>query len=697
MNFLLLLALRNRGKEEVNLEDLLLEINIILDYDPVVKVSKTKLSDGDIKELAAKQVNFLRTLFPFIAVMPYRVNYQGRRENLQIELRAMKRFDPGDSAKKGTARYTSFNTFSLDQSCEEFLERYIRQCNKSKFELCEYFIFSAFDKNITKNADEEPSNRPQMCNATNTAMIQSLMLDFDKLTKGEFIEHYTRLRQVGLEFLVVFTGHGYQVHFLLDQPTRDIHSLKALVRLATVMGYPVDPSANTVSQLCRMPFTLNSKAYDPKFGYDLEVIQTDLLITTEKRYTLDELFLRLSENQCSYAEIWDALSMIKPDAVNTADEEFKASERAKIDKKIKAKIKFEAVKKEQKEHKKTEKKKEKKEKVEKRAEILSKSAFKSSKNDMEVSFVAVNLKELYPNLDIESHAVGVQNLFKGPIEGHANLALKFMVAYLKSLDYKLAEIIEITKVWQGLDTFSYAWNDEAFVQSETERFFKAHYKIDKGDLPALEDVYGELFNEGSAYYSLKDKVIFDNDNFCKLREITPTAFLLLCSIKANDLRENTKYYTESDLAELVLKTEKTVRTHMNKLVELGIAKIEKRQLDSSKGGRPKKYYYLTDIDIEEIKYTKIDVSKIEALLFRTYKSKRVKEPLSDRAFMVALYIRYRAFGSRKSCFMKQANMAAEMGIGRTQLTNAMKELENHKLIKKKQHDVFTTLEYVIMY
>ena len=140
------------------MEDLLSELNIILNHQPVVKVTKTKLSDDEITELAAKQINFLRTLFPFIATTPYRINYQGRRENLQIELRAMKRFDPGASDKKGTARYTSFNTFSLDQSCEEFLAKYIRQCNKSKFELCEYFIFSAFDKNITKNADEEPSN-----------------------------------------------------------------------------------------------------------------------------------------------------------------------------------------------------------------------------------------------------------------------------------------------------------------------------------------------------------------------------------------------------------------------------------------------------------------------------------------------------------------------------------------------------------
>ncbi|MEE0976207.1 MAG: helix-turn-helix domain-containing protein [Bacteroidales bacterium] len=681
------------------MEDLLSELHIILNHEPIVKQAKTRLSDDEIEAVADEQLEFLNLLFPFLGSTKFRYNYQNRIENLNLELRAMKRFNPeGSSAKKGTARYTSFNTFRLDETCKEYLMKYIRQCNRSKFQLCEYLVFSAFDKNIAKNADTEPSKLPSMCNATNTAMIQSLMLDFDKITKEEFIEHYTRLRQLGLEFLVVFTGHGYQIHFLLDQPTRDVHSLKAFVRLAISMGYPVDGGANTISQLERMPKTLNSKAYDPKFGYELEVIQTEWLIKTNKRYSLDELFLTISENQCSYDESWDALSLSKPLPVNTADEDFLKSEQLKIKEKIQAKIKLENIKKEEKEKKKVEKKKEKEEKVEKKAKNLGKSSSKKPKKDMEVSFMAINLGELYPMIrDIDSHAIGVQNILKGPQKGIGNISLKFIVAYFKTLEYSLDEVLEITDVWRALDTFGYASQNRSEIEAETERFYNKGYKVASSDVPALEDVYGELFDEDGNFYSLKDKVIFDNDNFCKLREITPTAFLLLCSIKANDLRENTKYYTENDLAELVLKTEKTVRTHMNKLVDLGIAKVEKRKPEGKKGGRPTKYYSLTEIDIEEIKYTKVDVSKIEALLFRTFKSKLIKEPLSDRAFMVALYIRYRAFGNRKSCYMKQQTMADEMGIGRTQLTNAMTELEKHKLIKKKKHDVFTTLEYIIMY
>lgn len=43
--------------------------------------------------------------------------------------------------------------------------------------------------------------------------------------------------------------------------------------------------------------------------------------------------------------------------------------------------------------------------------------------------------------------------------------------------------------------------------------------MDKTDMPELEEFYGVLFQEDGAHYYLKDKVIFDNDNFCKLREI----------------------------------------------------------------------------------------------------------------------------------------------------------------------------------
>lgn len=683
-------------KEGVNLEDLLSELNVILDHKPVVKPSKTRLSDEEIEIIAAEQLEFLNLLFPYLGHTKFRINYQDRYESLHLELRAMKRFDPKDTGKKGTARYTSFNTFKLDETCVDYLKSYIRQCNRSKFQLCEYFIFSAFDKNIAKNADTEPNmKRPAMCNATNTAMIQSLMLDFDKLSKEEFIEYYTRLRQVGLEGLVVFTGHGYQIHFLLNEPTRDVHALKAFVRLASVMGYPVDGGANTISQLCRMPATWNSKAYDPKFCYELSVIQTKWLIKTNKRYTLDELFLKLSENQCNYDESWDALSMDKPVAVNTADEEFRKSEQRKIKEKIQAKVKFENAIKEEKEKKKAEKKRQKEENEEKRAKILEKSSSAKRKNDVEVSFVALNLEEIYPMIkNIESHAIGIQNVLKGPVEKCANLTLKFIVAYFKSLDYKLDEIKEITNVWQGLDTFNYAWDDEFFVDSETERFFKAKYKIDKSDVPTLEDVYGQLFDEDGNYYSIKDQIIFDNEIFCNLRNIKTGPFYLFCVMKAEQHRTQQEMYTVKELKDIALKDVDTIRDNAKKLVALGLFEEISVKPQGKKGGRPTIYYKLTSKDIKE--FTKIDAGKLDALLLRAshpVKSKRI----SERAFMVAVYVRFRAFGNRKSCYMKQQTMADEMGITRSMLSKAMTELEKHKLIKKQEHEVFSTLEYIIMY
>lgn len=678
------------------LEDLLSQLNVILDHEAVIKEAKTRLSDDEIEAIAIEQLEFLNLLFPFLRHTPFRINYQDRYESLHLELRAMKRFDPQDPKKKGTARYTSFNTFSLDETCVDYLKSYIRQCNRSKFQLCEYFIFSAFDKNIAKNADTEPNmKRPAMCNATNTAMIQSLMLDFDKLSKEEFIEHYTRLHQQGLEGLVVFTGHGYQIHFLLAEPTRDVHALKSFVRLAKSMGYPVDCGANTISQLCRMPATWNSKAYDPKYGYPLEVVGTKWLIKTNKRYGLDELFLKLSENQCNYDESWDALSMDKPVAVNTADEEFRKSEQKKIKEKIKAKVKLENIKKEEKEKKKEKNKKEKEEKVEKRIKTLDKSSSKNSRNDVEVSFVALNLEELYPMVDnIEGHAIGIQNVLKGPMKGKANLTLKFIVAYFKSLDYKLSEIKQITSVWQGLDTFKYAWNDESFVEAETERFFKAHYKIDKGDIPELEDSYGQLFDEDGNYYSIKDQIIFDNKIFCNLRNIKTGPFFLYCVLKAESHRSEKEFYTAKELVDLALKNIDTIRDNMDILVELGLVEKVRMKPQGQKAGRPTDHFKLTDKDIKE--FTKIDAGKLDALILRAsypIKSKRI----SERAFMVAVYIRFRAFGNRKSCYMRQRRMAEEMGIDRTTLNQAIAELEKHKLIKKQVQEQFTVLEYIIMY
>ena len=682
-------------EEGVNLEDLLSELNVILDHEPIVKLSKPVLSDDEIEAVAKEHLEFLNLLFPFMEYTPYRINYQDRRESLHVELRAMKRFDPGSSGKKGTARYTSFNTFNLNESCEEFLQRYIRQCNRAKNQLCEYFIFSAFDKNIAKNADTEPSKRPIMCTAENTAMTQSLMLDFDGISKEEFVEHYAKIRQQGLEFLTVFTGHGYQIHFLLDEPTRDVHSLKAFVRLAVCMGYPVDKSANTISQLARMPHTWNSKAYDPKYGYDLEVIQTEWLIKTDKRYSLDELFLKLSENQCNYDQSWDALSMNKPLPVNTADEEFRLAEQEKIKNKIKAKFYFENIKKEEKEKKKAEKKKEKEEKVEKRIEFLDKSSSKEAKKDMEVSFVAVDLEELYPMIkDVQLHSTGVQNVLKGPYKKCANVTLKFIVAYFKNIDYSLDEIIEIVNVWRKLNTFNYAWDDQVTVESETKRFYTKDYKVASSDIPTLQDIYGELFDKDGSFYSIKDQIIFDNKLFCSLKSIKTGPFFLYCVLKAECHRSDKEWYTAKELKDLALKNIDTVRNNMEALVKLGLVEKVSKKPTGKKGGRPTDYFKLTSKDIKE--FTVIDAGKLDGLILRASHPIKAKR-ISERAFMVAIYIRFRCFGKRKSCYMRQARMAEEMGIDRTTLNQAMAELEKHNLIKKQVHEQFTTLEYIIMY
>ncbi len=681
---------------------------------PVISYKvKPRLSDEEIELVADTQIEFVSTIMPYLEDgHGYRINYQDKRESLQLELRSLKRFDPKPLGKsRGTERYKSLNTFNLSESTKAYWVKYLRECNRARTQNCQYFILSMFDKAIKpkKLKDIENIRGALMCNSENAALLMCYMLDFDNVSKREFVEQYAKLKELGISGNVVFTGHGYQVYITLTETTRDLHSFKAFVKLAKLRGFNVDAGACSVSQLARMPETFNSKAYDPKYKKEKEVIQTKWLIKSDNRYSIEELFAKMSDGRLNSETVWDYLGEVKPLPPLTSDEEFKAKEIRRIEsskriKKAVQKMKLEEDKKKTEESTsnlegKSKKKEENKRKTEaKREQIIKNKASKLKQTDLEVSFVSLDLREIYPMIaDMDAHSHGILNLLKGPAEGLANLGLKFLTAYFKSLDYDLPEIVALATIWQGLNTFDYAWDDEDFVKSEVERFYNNHYKMDKTDMPELEEFYGVLFQEDGAHYYLKDKVIFDNDNFCKLREIKPTAFLLLCSIKANDLREGTKYYTESDLSDLVLKTEKTVRTHMDKLVELGIAKVETRQLDNAKGGRPKKYYSLTDIDIEEIKYTQVDVSKIEALLFRTFKSKRVKKPLSDRAFMVALYIRYRAFGSKNSCYMKQANMAEEMGITRSMLSKAMTELEEHKLIRKQSHEVFSTLEYIIMY
>ena len=179
-----------------------------------------------------------------------------------------------------------------------------------------------------------------------------------------------------------------------------------------------------------------------------------------------------------------------------------------------------------------------------------------------------------------------------------------------------------------------------------------------------------------------------------MRNIKTGPFFLYCVLKAESHRSEKEFYTAKELVDLALKNIDTIRDNMDILVELGLVEKVRMKPQGQKAGRPTDHFKLTDKDIKE--FTKIDAGKLDALILRAsypVKSKRI----SERAFMVAVYIRFRAFGNRKSCYMRQRRMAEEMGIDRTTLNQAIAELEKHKLIKKQVQEQFTVLEYIIMY
>ena len=639
------------------------DIQKIVSHIPEREIQKKRLGEEELDELADKQLEFLELVFPFL---PYRYS----DEYLVLETRALKRTD----GRGGT--YLSFNSHNV-ATMKEYYKKYLEKCNKARTQNCQYYVFSALDKKAVpedKYSIETPKNSRAiytMAKADNVRMTQILALDFDNLTKEEFVEYYYRMREAGLEPNVIFSGNGYQCIFLLDEETRDLGLLERFCTLAGLSGYKVDLTVISKTQLLRMPYSYNSKLYDPKKnkGVEPHVIKTEWLVKSYVRYDVNDLFLKISGGLTDADGYYDFLHSID----------------LKDERELKQRLLGKEVKKKKEKEPKKEAKKETKKKETKA---------KKQRKTAEVGVVDVNIHDIYNNIDLTEFSIGVCNLLKGPIEGYANISLKFLTAFLKAQGYSLEDVIEVALNWAELDTFNWKWDDSDFVESEVIRFYNKGYKVAKADVAVLSEVYGAIELVNNDLYSIKDKVVFDNKTFRELKEITPTGFLLLCVMKAEALQANVKEFKESELARLSYKTEKTIRNNIDSLVELGFLTVEERKTDGK--GRPSKVYVLQDVAIAEVQYTKMDVSKIKMLLFMTVNMDKERR-ISDRAFMLAIYLRYRAFGTKRSCYMKQENIAEEMGVTRTAINKAMTELENAKVIRKIEHDVYTTKEYVLMY
>lgn len=196
---------------------------------------------------------------------------------LCTELRAISR----DGSEKVSALQV-WNIASDEKRVREFFERIQDR------PYCVYYSVGAFHfikKKVTK------------MNSESYLSTHILAVDFDGISEDEYKTHLNKIKKMGLRPISVFSGHGFQMIFLLKEATGEPKILKKLCLRMQGIGMPVDMKACCKAQLMRLPFTYNCKELDPSVKNYYNAVnpscpKTYIYEDSDKTYDCDDVLNR---------------------------------------------------------------------------------------------------------------------------------------------------------------------------------------------------------------------------------------------------------------------------------------------------------------------------------------------------------------------------------------------------------------------
>lgn len=207
-----------------------------------------------------------------------------------VELRPINR-----SGEFNMSLNRSLNLWRLDDKAVDKLRDYLYKHNGQPY--CMYYSVFAFD--YQKEAKTKEGNKAVKGKITTDSALftNEIVLDFDGISYVEFDHIQKRFSDIGIEGMWVFTGHGYQVHILLDEALYDTSFLYKLVYLFRAKGFMCDPNCTDSARLMRLPFTYNCKCFSNE-EYDYEFNNPPLckiIKETNKRYSSEVIVEKLLE------------------------------------------------------------------------------------------------------------------------------------------------------------------------------------------------------------------------------------------------------------------------------------------------------------------------------------------------------------------------------------------------------------------
>lgn len=536
---------------------------------------------------------------------------------------------------------------------------------------CYYFSIYACDNKITAiKADGEPA-KTQM--AANTAhCTQILSIDLDNITHDEYLKYkFTLSQMANLQTVDFFTGHGYQMHLLLDKPTTDVTALEKWLNAVRKLGIPADEKVSDCSRILRAGF-YNSKGVlvgDKNFG--TEIYKVEEVATTIERYSIEQAFEQMEIDYTSSKRPLHESRFKGKTADDFINYPYEDKYIGHLPKQLQKDLRA----------------------LEKAANKDKKMSHVKLENKQARSYEVgqINLKEMYPMIDIDKLPVGVQQMLYGFREGNANNVLVFITLKLRYMGYPASVITQVIIKLSELETFNYDWtaNNEYF-EAEVKRIYHSEYtNVPPRDFEKLEAEFGELnFKDILAVNKTTIKIPHslyqrraneDNGGLStQIAKITPAAFQLLLGMMIEEhdyfaINNKLKKFNIDELQEITEWRHKdTVRKAVDILVKAKL--VDKKTRESKKEG--KRYsYYLRKVNLSD-GFTSMDVGTLETLLIRVKCNK-----LSQRSLMIYMYIRFR-IQDQEEVTVSQETIAEIFGLTQPRMTQALKELHDKKLLVK---------------
>lgn len=374
-----------------------------------------KFNDKQLNYVVQRQITFLEKIFSFL-------KDNDKYNDGAIEIRVL----PRDEEK-----YINSRCFWHTNSDEdvEYIKRINKEINGKYY--CLYYSCYAFDYSL--NVNKKQKGRINNENALFTVILP---MDFDNMTEEEFLMGKQKFKDLGIETIDIFTGHGFQSLIMLNEKVYDTTIIKKWTNLLLQKGIKVDSALVDAARVLRMPFSFNCKEFDLKKTEKYikpKCIAAYIFNDTDKRYNIVDVFNKIRGLDDVIASDKEA------DTVNI-QQQFITEKCKPISKKLKTK------------------------KIE-----VSEYATKEQ------------IEKLYPMFKNKNLQDPLLKIFYATPEGLRNKTMLFLIPFLKnSMGFSINKIKEIMVIW-GSRCMPALGKEE--INKEVTRLYK-NYNYNNGKYDA---------------------------------------------------------------------------------------------------------------------------------------------------------------------------------------------------------------------